>query len=379
MTSKQYIEHLTKAGGDIHGKDVPPKSCASVIDGLCSEIADRDAVIAEKDAAMEKMSQRLLWLERKVFGRSGERLRPEDPNQLHLDFGEEEVLPLSDEELDATEGRVKETMKDVHGEAERRRAAKKSSQSRKGETYRVGPEIPRLDPVKFYPEGYSPEAMTVIGWNKHESLEIEGPKVFVRVEMEAICKPADSKATDASTPVFEARGSQNCLPGCIAGNKAMATIVTDKWCHHLPEYRQVKRFEAMGLKLSTTSVNRWQHDLAGKLFPIYERQMELVFSSPYQHIDESTIPVNDQRHRTRKGYIWDTVDGMGRYGLAFFYEKGSRGGKVLKPKLLHRRAAIQSDGYRVYENIEQSQMEGITTLYCMAHARRYQNNMVIKS
>ncbi len=91
------------------------------------------------------------------------------------------------------------------------------------------------------------------------------------------------------------------------------------------------------------------------------------------------MPVNDRVHKTRKGYVWAAVDGTGRHGLAFFYEKGSRGGKVLKPKLLHRTAAIQSDGYVVYENIEKSQMEGITTLYCMAHARRYQNSMVIKS
>ena len=37
---------------------------------------------------------------------------------------------------------------------------------------------------------------------------------------------------------------------------------------------------------------------------------------------------------------------------------------------LRSKAAIQSDGYVVYENIEKSQMEGIVTLYCMAHARR---------
>ena len=39
MTNKQYIKHLTKAGTDIHGKDVPQKRCASVIDGLCGVIA----------------------------------------------------------------------------------------------------------------------------------------------------------------------------------------------------------------------------------------------------------------------------------------------------------------------------------------------------
>ena len=76
---------------------------------------------------------------------------------------------------------------------------------------------------------------------------------------------------------------------------------------------------------------------------------------------------------------WTAWETMGWYGalpeilnlvVPPFYEKGSRGGKVIRPKLLHRKAAIQPDGYTVYENIEKSQMEGIVTLYCMAHARR---------
>ena len=103
--------------------------------------------------------------------------------------------------------------------------------------------MPRQEPKEFYPEGYDPETMTVIGRNTHEYLEIEGLKVSVRVEREAICKPKGAKPTD----------------------------ITDKYCHHIPEYRQVKRFEAMGLRLSTTSINRWQHDLADKLYPIYEQ------------------------------------------------------------------------------------------------------------
>ena len=377
MTSKQYIKRLTAAEKGIRGKDVPQKSCAKVIDGLCDVIAEKDTVIADqatviasKDADIAKMGQKIKQLQRQLFGHRSEKFRPEDPNQLSLNFGGEQVLPLSDEQLEEEARRVEGTKEAVHKEAENRRAQRKAARSRKGQAYRIGPEVPRQQPVEFYPEGYDPETMTVIGWNTHEYLEIEGPKVSVRVEREAICKLKGAKPTDAHTQIFEARKSQNCLPGCIAGNMTMATIITDKYCHHLPEYRQSKRFEAMGLKLSTTSINRWQHDLAGALLPIYELQADLVFSSKYQHLDETTIPINDQKRRTRKGYIWDTVDGMGEYGLAFFYEKGSRGGKVIRPKLLHRKAAIQSDGYTVYENMEKSRMEGIVTLYCMAHARR---------
>ena len=377
MTGKQYINHLTGPERSVRGKDVPQKSCARVIDGLCDVIADQKAVIADKDIIIAskddeiaRLSRQIKLFQRHLFGRSSEKVQADDPSWPSLDFGGEQVLPLSDDDLEAAGQHVEDTKADVHAEAEKRRSARKARRSRKGTTYRIGPEIPRREPVLHYPDGYSPETMVVIGWNTHESLEMEKPRMYVRVDKDAICRPRDAKPTAARTPIFEARGYQNCLPGCIAGNSLMAGIVVDKWCNHLPEYRQVKRLEAMGVSLSTSSVNRWQHDLADKLFPIYEQQMELVFSSPYQHIDESTIPVNDRKHKTRKGYVWSAVDGMGLWGLAFFYEKGSRAGKVLQPKLLHRRAAIQSDGYRVYGNIEKSQLEGITTLYCMAHARR---------
>ena len=52
MTSKQYIKRLTAAEKGIRGKDVPQKSCARVIDGLCDVIASKDGAIAEKDTAI---------------------------------------------------------------------------------------------------------------------------------------------------------------------------------------------------------------------------------------------------------------------------------------------------------------------------------------
>ena len=387
MTSKQYIKHLMAAERDIRGKDVPQVSCARVIDGLCgviaakdatiaekdTVIADKDTIIASKDADIARMNQTIKLLQRQLYGRRSEKLHPDDPDQLSLDFGEAQLqLPMSDDELKAAERHVAEAVEGVRRDADARRAREResSARQRKGMTYRIPSGIPRKEPVRHYPEGYTPETMTVIGWNKHEYLEMEKPQMYVRQEWDAICKPAEAKPTDIRTQIVEARGSQNCLPGCIAGNTLMSAIVTDKWCHHLPEYRQVKRLAAMGVTLFTTSINRWQHALANRLVPLYNMQMELVLSSRYQHIDESTIPINDQKHHTRKGYIWSAVDGMLQYGLVFFYEKGSRGGKVLQPKLLRRKAAIQSDGYVVYQRIEKNDLLSVVTLYCMAHARR---------
>ena len=108
MTKNQYIQQLTQADRSIHGRDVPGKASAGVIDGLCDVIAEKDtviadqmAVIASKDDALKKLNHELMWLRRKLFGHSSEKLHAEDPSQLSLDFGEEQVLPLSDEQLAA--------------------------------------------------------------------------------------------------------------------------------------------------------------------------------------------------------------------------------------------------------------------------------------
>ena len=377
MTKKQYITQLTSSEKSLCGKDIPQKKTASVIDGLCdviakdkATIADKETIISERDKQIAKMHDEINWLKRKLFGRSSEKLHAEDPNQLSFDFGEEVVVPLTPEELKATEEKVAETINEISNDANGRRAYRKQRESRKGKEYRISNDIPRDEAVLFYPEGYDEEKDEIIGWTTHEYLEIDKARLHVRVEKEAICKSKDSKPTGAHTEIREAHGTQNCLPGCKAGNSLMASIVTDKFCDHLPEYRQAKRYEAMGIHLPTSSINHWLHMLAGKLKPIYDLQAELIFSSRYQHLDESTMRVNDQKKKTRKGYIWSDVDGMAIYGLVFFYDKGSRGEKVISPKLLERKVDLQTDGYVVYQNIEKKKLENLKILYCMAHARR---------
>lgn len=89
----------------------------------------------------------------------------------------------------------------------------------------------------------------------------------------------------------------------------------------------------------------------------YKRMEQGRISHTVFQSDESTMRVNDQKHKTRKGYIWSDVDGMGTYGLVFFYDKGSRGEKAISPKLLERKAGIHTDGYVIYQNIEKKKLE----------------------
>lgn len=370
MTKKQYISHLVSEKEPLLGKDIPQESRAVVIDGLREIISDKDILLAERDKQIASLQKQNEYFKRMLFGRKSEKLHPDDPSQLTLDFGEETVMPLTTEELKEAEDRVNSKLEEVRKNAEQRRSDKKTQSSRKGKEYRIPSDIERDTPIFHYPEGYSEETHEVIGWTTHEYLEMEKSRFHVRVEKEAVCKPKGTKAGDSGFGIQEARGAQNCLPGCKAGNSLMANIVVDKFCDHLPEYRQAKRFETMGLHLPTSSINHWLHDLADNLTPVYDLQKELIFSSRYQHLDETTIPVNDQKHKTRKGYIWSDVDGMGEYGMVFFYEKGSRGGKVLRPKLVGRNTSIQTDGYIVYQNIEKEKIDSLRVLYCMAHARR---------
>ena len=119
---KNYITGLTSTGNNLSGKDIPFSESAGVIDGLCHVISEKVTVIFEKDKQIEKLQCELMWLSRRVFGSSSERLTRYVPSQLSFDFGESAVPALlSDDELKAAERETRDAMESVRSEANRRR------------------------------------------------------------------------------------------------------------------------------------------------------------------------------------------------------------------------------------------------------------------
>lgn len=167
-----------------------------MIDGLREIISDKDILLAEREKQIANLQKQNEYFKRMLFGRKSEKLHPDDPSQLTLDFGEETVMPLTTEELKEAEDRVNSKLEEVRKNAEQRRSDKKTQSSRKGKEYRIPSDIERDTPIFHYPEGYSEETHEVIGWTTHEYLEMEKSRFHVRVEKEAVCKPKGTKAGD---------------------------------------------------------------------------------------------------------------------------------------------------------------------------------------
>lgn len=64
-------------------------------------------------------------------------------------------------------------------------------------------------------------------------------------------------------------------------------------------------FKQLGISLPAATISDWFSQTADLLRPLYCRLKELVLSSDYIQVDESTLPiVNEEKHKTVKGYIW---------------------------------------------------------------------------
>lgn len=133
----------------------------------------------------------------------------------------------------------------------------------------------------------------------------------------------------------------------------LAQIVIDKYRYHLPEYRQVRQYADLGLKLPTSTLNGWVHAVASILEPVYEALRDDIRNSDYLQIAEVPWRIADSPVNSRKGYAWQFLDNRPQsHDLYFLYMNGSRAGTVPRAELRDFRGAIQTDGYGVYDYLE---------------------------
>lgn len=159
------------------------------------------------------------------------------------------------------------------------------------------------------------------------------------------------------------------IRNCMADASLLATLIIEKYCDHLPVYRQMSRFDRTGIKLAHSTLLDWIAKTCTLLNPLYEKLKQEVLQSNYLMMDETTMKVMDKskKGKTHRGYFWAAQAPSA--GLVFFEYQPGRNQEVPQALLSNYKGYLQSDGYSCYETLATN--KDITLLCCMAHARRY--------
>lgn len=303
------------------------------------------SLLDEQQSEILKLKHELAELRRLIFGAKSERFVPvAHPSQLNL--LEEPAVEKSEEEVIIVDKHERKKKKEKHPARQPLPAS-----------------LPR-EIITIYPEGFdenSPEKP--IGKEVTEVLEEIPGKFFVkRYERLKFAKSNGEGVTIGDLP---SRPIEKGLFGVLL----ITRILIEKYCDHLPLYRQQERIKRAGVKIAYSTLADVPAQIAKLLEPLYTELLKQVLSSKYIGVDETPHPVLDKdvKNKTHRGYFW--VYQSVEQKLVLFDYKPGRGRAGPAELLKNFSGFLQSDGYGVYDYFEKQQ--GVTLVGCMAHARRY--------
>ena len=174
------------------------------------------------------------------------------------------------------------------------------------------------------------------------------------------------------TRIISAPVPERPLAKCLAGASLLAQILVDKFCDHLPLYRQVKRYERNGVTIPYNTFIDWTGKSIELLSVLGPPLLKEIIESSYIHVDETGLKVllGKESTKIRKihdGYLWCYNNSILK--LVYFDYQPGRGQKHTIGILKDFKGIIQTDGWHVYEGVTAKQKD-ITQICCLAHARR---------
>lgn len=149
-----------------------------------------------------------------------------------------------------------------------------------------------------------------------------------------------------------------------------------RYMYSLPVERIVRLFNENGFEITAATANGLLGKSANVFENLYKALKLAVKSDPYLGCDETYSKVrieqeNQQGKKIKKGYMWDAI--AHNLGLVyFFYDEGSRAGKVFTDFIEGYQGTIQSDGFGIYRKAghEDGVFDGIMRLPCLQHIKR---------
>lgn len=218
------------------------------------------------------------------------------------------------------------------------------------------------------PCGCGAEAVTIghdVSWRLER---IPARIVRHKIVQERVAWPEHARRQDTVVPPVSAPAPiAYALPRALCGNQLLAEVVVDKYCDHLPAYRQSERFEREGIDLSRSTIVDWHMAFAGLLRPIVTWLADQVRGGGWLRADATGMPVLDPprvKGKAHHGHLW----AWGNYDTVIFQYTDNKRAETVAALFEDFQGVVLIDGATDFNLLEKT--EGVTRAGCWAHARR---------
>jgi transposase len=327
---------------------------------LRSEVAELQHLRSEV-AELRRLRSELAELRRRIFGRSREKV---DPNQLRLAIEETQAeeharqdaeKPAVDPDAPACppEPAAKRSRKGQHPG----RAPLPEHLPREERRHTLSEDERRCECCGGLKEAIREEATDRLDY-RPASLRI----VFDVIEVYA-CACGQSKPVAAEMP-------PRVIEGGLPEPGLLAHVAVSKYLDHVPLNRMSRIFEREGVTIPRNTLMGWIRSIAWTLQPLWERIDERVLRAWVVQSDDTGLDVLDKQKKggSRRGRIWANV-GDGRF-VAYHYSpdwKHEHPARFLEGRVGY----LQTDGYKGYDALCVDHGGLAIRVGCFMHARRY--------
>ena len=207
------------------------------------------------------------------------------------------------------------------------------------------------------------QAMTVIGYDQSEQLDVEPAEYFVLVTKreKRACRSCEEGGV-AAAPV-----PAKIIDKGLVSDRVVIDTVVSKYSDHLPLYRQSVILEReTGLEISRATLDGWVMRVGELLVPVVGAMGRELVAGSYIQADETPVDVqmHDGRGQNHQAYLWQYSKPGGSVVFDFRLGRGREGPKSF---LGNFEGLLQTDGYAAYEKVGGPKLvHGC----CWTHARR---------
>jgi len=157
--------------------------------------------------------------------------------------------------------------------------------------------------------------------------------------------------------------------GALLGTGFTATMLNDRFGHHMPFNRLESKYHGEGLKLSRSTLERTSARAAKRLAPLVDLLRAQIIESGLLFMDDTPVTIArpvGSADGSKKGRIWVYVDKDGNHVFDF-----SRDRKKEHPErwLEGFKGAAHADAYSGYDAF--FAQDEVIEIACWAHTRRY--------